>query len=112
MTIGDYIKQCFSSFGEISDVGVEKFALDLGLNPGSDATIESKQKVSSSINKMMDKIMLHPTSVTENGHSKSWGENSLESYAKYMFRLYEITPDDETAAMIRISIIKDASNLW
>jgi hypothetical protein len=112
VTIGDYIKQCFSSFGDISDAGVEKFALELGLNPSSDADLNNKKIVSESINKFMNKILVHPTSVSENGHSKSWGVDSLENYAKYMFKLYGIIPDDSTAALVGLSVIKDASNLW
>lgn len=112
MTIGDYIKQCFSSFGDISDAGIEKFALELGLVPGSDADLESKKTVSDSVNKFMNKIFMHPASVSENGHSKSWGVDSLENYAKYMFKLYGITPDDETASLVGLSVIKDASNIW
>ena len=55
---------------------------------------------------------MHPTSVSENGHSKSWGVDSLENYTKYMFKLYGITPDDETASLVGLSVIKDASNIW
>lgn len=112
MTTGDYIKQCFSPLGDISDAGVEKFALGLGLDPGSDVDINTKVKISGSVDKFMDKILAHPTSVSENGFSKSWGADTLLNYAKYMFRLYGITPNDETASLVGISIIKDASNIW
>ena len=104
MTIGDYIKLCFSSFGEISDTGIEKFALELGLNPSSDATSNDKKQVFESINKFMDKILMHPNSVSENGHSKSWGVDTLENYG--------ITPDDEITSLVGFSVVKDASNIW
>lgn len=55
---------------------------------------------------------MHPASVSENGHSKSWGVDGLENYAKYMFKLYGITPDDEIASLVGLSVIKDASNIW
>ena len=112
MTIGDYIKLCFSSFGEISDTGIEKFALELGLNPSSDATSNDKKQVFESINKFMDKILMHPNSVSENGPCKSWGVDTLEKYAKEMFKLYGITPDDEITSLVGFSVVKDASNIW
>jgi hypothetical protein len=112
VTIGDYIKQCFSPLGDISDAGVEKFALGLRIDPSSDVDISTKVKISGSVDKFMDKILTHPTSVSENGFSKSWGADTLLNYAKYMFKMYGITPNDDTAALVGISIIKDASNIW
>lgn len=112
MTIGDYIKQCFSSFGEISDAGIEKFAFELGFDSSSDVNSNDKKRIFDSVKKFMDKILMHPTSVSENGHSKSWGVDTLENYAKYMFKLYGITPDDEIASLVGFSVVKDASNIW
>lgn len=57
MTIGDYIKLCFSSFGEISDTGIEKFALELGFDSSSDVNSNDKKQIFDSVKKFMVKFL-------------------------------------------------------
>ena len=91
MTVAECIRQEFSMVGTISDYGVRRFAREWGY---------------------IDSLIMHPLSVSENGHSASWSESAMKQRAQLMLRQYGITPGEELSSSIGLSSIKDASNLW
>lgn len=112
MTVLDYIKQRFSYVGEISDTGASDFAIDFGFEIEGEVTDEEKKVISDSISEFLNKNILHPTSISESGFSTSWSTDSIKNYSLLMLRKYGITLNDETSALVGLSTIKDASNLW
>lgn len=112
MTVLDYIKQRFSYIGEISDVGASDFAIDFGFETEGEVTDEEKKAISSSISEFLNKNILHPTSIGESGFSTSWSADSIKNSSLLMLRKYGITLNDEASALVGLSTIKDASNLW
>ena len=112
MTVLDYIKQRFSYIGEISDAGASDFAIDFGFETKGEVTDEEKKTISNSISEFLNKNMLHPTSIGESGFSTSWSADSIKNSSLLMLRKYGITLNDETSALVGLSTIKDASNLW
>ncbi|MBD9094776.1 MAG: hypothetical protein EGQ20_19955 [Bacteroides oleiciplenus] len=112
MKVFGYIKQRFSYIGEISDVGASDFAIDFGFETEGEVTDEVKKTIADSINEFVEENILHPTSIGESGFSTSWNADSIKSYSLLMLRKYGITLNDETSALVGLSTIKDASNLW
>lgn len=112
MTSLDYIKQRFSYIGEISDVGASDFAIDFGFEAEGEVADEVKKVIADSINGFVEKNIFHPASIGESGFSTSWSADSIKNHSLLMLRKYGITLDDETSALVGLSIIKDASNLW
>lgn len=112
MTILDYIKQRFSYIGEISDAGASDFALDFGIEVEDEVTDEGKKAIAASIDEFVERNILHPTSIGESGFSTSWSTDSIKNYSLLMLKKYGITLNDETSALVGLSTVKDASNLW
>ena len=112
MTILDYIKQRFSYIGEISDAGASDFAIDFGFGTDGEVTDEGKKSISSSIDGFIERHILHPTSMSEGGVSVSYGDDAIKNHGLLMLRKYGITLNEETSALVGLSTIMDASNLW
>lgn len=112
MTILDYIKLRFSYIGEISDAGASDFALDFDFKAEGEVTDEGKKVIAASIDEFVERNILHPTSIGESGFSTSWSADSIKNYSLLMLKKYGITLNGETSALVGLSTIKDASNLW
>ena len=112
MTIAGYIKQRFSYIGEMSDAGASDFALDFGLNAGKEASSEDKKLIGTLIDGFIEKNILHPTSVCESGFSASWSVDSIKTHIKLLLKKYGIDLNEETAAIVGLSVIKDVSDIW
>lgn len=112
MKVLDYIKQRFSYIGEISGVGASDFALDFGIETEGEVTDEGKKAIAATINEFVERNILHPTSIGERGFSTSWSADSIKNYSLLMLKKYGITLNNETSALVELSTIKDATNLW
>lgn len=112
MTIADYIKQRFSYIGEMSDVGASDFALDLGFSADKEASTDDKRSIEVLIDGFIEKNILHPTSVNENGFFASWSVDSIKTHIKLLLKKYGIDLNEETAAIVGLSVIKDVSDIW
>lgn len=108
----DYIRQRFSFIGSITDEGASDFAIDFGLELKEDIGESEMKAIASAVDSFVDKSILHPTSVDENGFSVSWSTDAAKAFAKMALRKYGIEPNGETSALIGLSVIKDASELW
>lgn len=112
MTTLDYIKHKFSFIGTITDKGAEDFADDFGIALNDELLDDDKPLISSAVNKYIESNILHPESVNENGFSVSWGTDSVKSFVKIALRKYGIELDEEASAVVGLSTIKDATELW
>lgn len=108
----DYIRQRFSFIGSITDEGASDFAIDFGLELKEDIGESEMKAIASAVDSFVDKSILHPTSVDENGFSVSWSTDAAKAFAKMALRKYGIELDGETSALAGLSVIKDASELW
>ena len=99
--------------GTISDYGGRRFAREWGYDPNSLAGSDHQQQlIAKRVSEFIDSLIMHPLSVSENGHSVSWSESAMKQRAQLMLRQYGITPGEELSSSIGLSSIKDASNLW
>lgn len=108
----DYIRQRFSFIGTITDEGASDFALDFGISLNDNISEDDMKAVAEAVESFVDKSILHPTSVNENGFSVSWGADAAKAFVKMALRKYGIEPDGDTSALVGLSVIKDASELW
>ena len=108
----DYIRQRFSYIGTITDAGASDFALDLGIEVKDEVSEEDMKAITEAVYSFVDKNILHPTSVNENGFSVSWSADAAKAFVKMALRKYGIEPDGDTSALVGLSVIKDASELW
>ena len=108
----DYIKQRFAFIGTITDEGASVFALDFGLEFKEYIGEDEMKAIAGAVDSFVDKSILHPTSVNENGFSVSWSADAAKAFVKLALRKYGIEPNGDTSALVGLSVIKDASNLW
>lgn len=108
----DYIRQRFSFIGSITDEGASGFAIDFGLELKEYIGESEMKAIASAVDSFVDKNILHPTSVNENGFSVSWSADAAKAFVKMALRKYGIELDGETSALAGLSVIKDASELW
>lgn len=108
----DYIRQRFSYIGTITDVGASDFSLDFGIEIKEDISDDEMKAIAEAVDSFVDKNILHPTSVDENGFSVSWSADAAKAFVKMALRKYGIEPDGDTSALVGLSVIKDASELW
>ncbi len=93
MTINDYIRQKFGSFGyHVSEAELLEFSLSTGLNGEDDISTENFEAVSVQMAKMIPSLLARPSSysVSENGHSvsKSWDKEGLKVYYTNLCKQY------------------------
>ena len=98
MTINDYIKQKFQTFGNLSEADLLDIVVSNGLNGEDEVTADNIESVSIAIAKFIPSLLARPKSINESGFSISWDMDALK---------YEI--EDELNV---ISSISDASDLW
>ena len=108
----DYIRQRFSFIGTITDEGASSFALDFGIELNDEVSPEDMKSIASAVDGFAETNLLHPSSVNDSGFSVSWNADAAKAFAKMALRKYGIEPNEETSAMMGLSVIKDASELW
>lgn len=108
----DYIRQRFSFIGTITDEGASDFAVDFGLEMKEDIGENEMKAIADAVDSFVDKSILHPASVNENGFSVSWSTDSTKAFVKMALRKYGISPNEDTSALAGLSVIKDVSELW
>lgn len=108
----DYIRQRFSFIGTITDEGATCFALDFGIPMNDELSEDDMRTISSAVDGFVKNNLIRPSSVNENGFSVSWSKDAAKAFAKIALRKYGIEPNEETSAMMGLSVIKDASELW
>ena len=98
--------------GTITDEGASSFALDFGIELNDEVSPEDMKYIASAVDGFAEKNLLRPSSVNESGFSVSWSADAAKAFAKMALRKYGIEPNEETFAMMGLSVIKDASELW
>jgi hypothetical protein len=86
MTIKDYIKSKFQTFGiQMSEADL----LDVWIgDTGAELTAEIKQSVEIGIANFIPQLLLRPQSVSEGGFSMSFNANALKDYYSYLCSYY------------------------
>ncbi len=107
MTVGDYIKQKFQTFGNLSKADLFDIILNTGLEEKDEISADNIDEVSIAIAEFIPSLLLRPKAINENGFSISWDFDSLKEYYAYLCRKYELEDQlNETSA------IKDISDIW
>ena len=89
----DYIRQRFSYIGTITDVGASDFALDFGIEIKEDISDDEMKAIASAVDSFVDKSILHPTSVNENGFSVSSSADAAKAFVHMTLRKERIELD-------------------
>lgn len=89
MTIGDYLKQKFQSFGiRLSEADLLDILSGSKLGQADEMTDEFVELVHVGIANFIPSLLLRPTSISENGFSLSWNEQGLKEYYAYLCSKY------------------------
>ena len=93
MTVADYIKGKFQTFGiNLSESGLLEMSLSSGINGDDELTQENIGLVSVSMVGFIPSLLLRATSksVSENGHSKSqsWNISGIKEYYAFLCKKY------------------------
>ena len=101
MTVADYIKGKFQTFGiNLSEADLLEMSLSSGINGEDELTKENIGLVSVSMVGFIPSLLLRATSksVSENGHSKSqsWDVSGIKEYYAFLCKKYGL--DDELNA--------------
>lgn len=112
MTFKECVISSLGGFGTISDVGISRFAVEWGFDPASTVDSDQQSTISRRISAWIDDLVMHPISVSENGHSASWDGSLLKKGVMMKLRQYGITPSGDTMNLIGVSTISDATDRW
>nr|CAJ1852410.1 hypothetical protein AUSP0033_00038 [uncultured phage] len=107
MTVGDYIKQKFQSFGSLSKADLLDIVLNSGLEEDDEISTNNIDMISIAIAEYIPSLLLRPKAIDENGFSISWDFDSLKEYYAYLCRKYDL--EDQLNG---VSSIKDVSDIW
>ena len=69
MTVSDYIRQKFQSFGTISEADLLDVLSDAGMEADDELTDENRNEVSIAMTHFIPSLFLRPQSVSGNGFS-------------------------------------------
>lgn len=97
MTLGEYAKQKFQSFGiSLSEADL----LDISLNSGlsEDAAIGNDNIAAASVGmaRFIPSLLLRATSISESGFSMSWNVDGIKQYYAYLCRKYGLKDEINT----------------
>ena len=112
MKFKECIISSLSQLGSITDEGIDRIAVEWGFAPASTVDADQVVAISRRLSSWIDDLVMHPSSVGENGHSASWDKEALQRGAMLKLRMYGITPSSEFKHALGVSIISDATNKW
>lgn len=93
MTIKEYIKQKFQTFGiQLSEADILDISLSNGLNVDDEVASQNHSPITVVIVEYIPNLLLRASSFTENKLSMSWDTNSLKSF--YSLKCKEYGMDD------------------
>lgn len=114
MTGLTYIKHRFLCIGSMTDAGVSDFAIDNNFAAllDKELTTDDCSVIATAVSNFICNDLLHPKSVNENGFSISWNDEQIKAAQKILLSKYGITLNDETAALLGMSVVADKSDMW
>ncbi len=97
MTIGEYAKQKFQSFGiTLSEADLLDISLHSGLPTVESMSNGNMASVSVGIAKIIPSLLLRATSISESGFSMSWDREGIKQYYAYLCRTYGLKDEINT----------------
>lgn len=97
MTVNDYIRQRFSSFGiNLSEADLLEITMAANTEGEDDITQGNISLVSVGIASFIPSLLLRATGINENGFSVSWNIDGIKEYYSYLCKKYGITDELDT----------------
>ena len=89
MTVSDYIKGKFQTFGiTVSEADLLELSLSSGINVEDEMNQQNIGLVSVAMAKFIPSLLLRATSISENGFSMSWDTKGLKEYYSFLCKKY------------------------
>lgn len=89
MTINDYIKQKFQTFGiQLSEADLLDICLSLKINGEGEMNEDCYGSVSVAIARFIPSLLLRATSIGESGFSMSWNIEGIKQYYSFLCKKY------------------------
>ena len=89
MTVNDYIKQKFQTFGiQLSEADLLDMCLNSKISGEDEMSEDCYDRVSVAIAKFIASLLLRATSISESGFSMSWNLEEIKQYYSFLCKLY------------------------
>lgn len=97
MTLGEYAKQKFQSFGiTLSEADLLDISLNSRLSEDTTISNDNIAAVSVGMAKFIPSLLLRATSINESGFSMSWNVEGIKQYYAYLCRTYGLKDEINT----------------
>lgn len=97
MTVNDYIRQKFQTFGtQLSDADLLDMCLTAKVSGEDEMDEDCRAHVLVAIAKFIPSLLLRATSVSENGFSMSWNIQGIKDYHSLLCKQYGLTDELNT----------------
>ena len=89
MTVADYIKGKFQTFGiTVSEADLLELSLSSGISGEDEMNQQNIGLVSVAMAGFIPSLLLRATSISENGFSMSWNTQGLKEYYSFLCKKY------------------------
>lgn len=97
MTVSDYIKGKFQTFGiTVSEADLLELSLSSGISGEDEMDQQNIGLVSVAIAGFIPSLLLRATSINENGFSVSWNVEGIKQYYAFLCKKYGLKDDINT----------------
>ena len=97
MTVADYIKGKFQTFGiTVSEADLLELSLSSGINVEDEMNQQNIGLVSVAMAGFIPSLLLRATSINENGFSVSWNVEGIKQYYAFLCKKYGLKDDINT----------------
>ena len=97
MTVSDYIKGKFQTFGiTVSEADLLELSLSSGINGEDEMNQQNIGLVSVAMAGFIPSLLLRATSINENGFSVSWNVEGIKQYYAFLCKKYGLKDDINT----------------
>lgn len=102
MTVTDYIKQKFQTFGiNLSEAELLDLCLSAGVSQEDEVSDSNASRISVAMVKFIPSLLLRATSVSESGFSMSWNIDGIKSYYAMMCKEYGLKNELSTRPKVK-----------
>lgn len=97
MTVADYIKGKFQTFGiTVSEADLLELSLSSGISGEDEMNQQNIGLVSVAMAGFIPSLLLRATSINENGFSVSWNVEGIKQYYAFLCKKYGLKDDINT----------------
>lgn len=97
MTVNDYIKQKFQTFGiRLSEADLLDISLNSNIKGEGEMNEDCHTRVSVAITKFIPSLLLRPVAVGEGGVSLSWDLQGVKGYYSFLCKKYDLKDELST----------------